>query len=755
MGLAPELGAADFFFGFLTSSFSTLLGASACRASPKALSLLYFNLEKLNPTGEEEGEEEGEWVRLLQQTAAAAAKSNSSSRSSSSSRRGLACRMDGRASAAAVGGGSGTSGFSFFSHFSPLSNQQKQAAHEVLPGLFLGSAVAARSATWLHQQGITHILCLHNAAAAPHVLQQQLQQQLQKRREVLRYSPELEPARVQQQQQLLQRLQQQQLAHHLAVHPDRYVYCCCHAVDTPTELVLPLLPFCLDFIDRALIDRNYRMHPPDEQQLAAAAAAAAEGAPQQNVRLLQSRRRNHCFLDKTAVVDAYPIPEDALLQAGAAAAAARDTPPVAAAAAAAGGDSRRVGGRVLVHCAKGISRSACVMLAYLMYRKSLRCEDALAFLCLKRPVYPNVGFQVQLQYLQERMEEVRPALPHAIGPQEEQQQQQQQQPKAAARAAAAAAAHAFDAAVSIEKSEPDIFRRDPDARTQEQVSLLFAKAALLQQRNLWRPFGLFFENLRSYQLQQDEEVLARAEQTAQKAAELKLVFAATLPGVSMADKVADEIKTWVSDCRAAAAAAAAKAADAAPAAAAPQKEISSDLTQPEDAVPPPSNGLEENRNGEKFRIRGRERVKEEKKSRRRSSSSSSRHSSSNSSRRSSSRHSDSSSSSRASSTERRRYSSPIRNNNSASHSGGPSAAAGSIRKRHRSSSRDEEKANDRGRKRGKQRNSSSEADKKKKKKSDTKKKRKKKEKKKQQTTLKLKLKVPKPKPQTQYSSDSE
>ncbi|OEH75517.1 dual specificity catalytic domain-containing protein [Cyclospora cayetanensis] len=87
-----------------------------------------------------------------------------------------------------------------------------------------------------------------------------------------------------------------------------------------------------------------------------------------------------------------------------------------------------------------------------------------------------------------------------------------------------------------------------------QVSLLYKKAPLLQQRTLWRPFGLFFENLRSYQLMQDEELLKMAEESAQKAAELKLVFAATLPGVSIADKVADEVRAWVADCRAAAAA---------------------------------------------------------------------------------------------------------------------------------------------------------------------------------------------------------
>ena len=63
---------------------------------------------------------------------------------------------------------------------------------------------------------------------------------------------------------------------------------------------------------------------------------------------------------------------------------------------------------------------------------------------------------------------MRPALPHSVEPeQEEEQQQQQQQKQQQKGAAGAAAAHAFDAAVSIEESEPDIFRRDPDAKNRE------------------------------------------------------------------------------------------------------------------------------------------------------------------------------------------------------------------------------------------------------------------------------------------------
>ena len=321
--------------------------------------------------------------------------------------------MDSRPAPPGAGNSGGCgSGFSFFSHFTPFSQQQRQAAHEVLPGLFLGSAVAARSASWLYQNGITHVLCLHNAAAAPQQLLSQLQQQLQQRKEILKCNPETEPTKTQRQQQLLLQMQQQQLVQHLAVHPDRYVYCCCYVLDAPQELMLPLVSFCLEFIDKALSDRNYRLHPPDEQQLAAAAAAAAAGVPAANVRLLQGRRRNHCFIEKDTICSMLPSYDTFTQPAAAAAAAAAAAPDTssesaqaadattaaaaATPAAAAAEGKKTVGGRVLVHCAKGISRSACILLAFLLFRKSLRLDDAITFLSKKRPVYPNVGFQVTL-----------------------------------------------------------------------------------------------------------------------------------------------------------------------------------------------------------------------------------------------------------------------------------------------------------------------------------------------------------------------
>lgn len=66
--------------------------------------------------------------------------------------------------------------------------------------------------------------------------------------------------------------------------------------------------------------------------------------------------------------------------------------------------ARADGGRVLVHCYYGQSRSAAVVIAYLIESERLRYDDALAYLQLLRPdVRPNAGFEKQLrEYERER-----------------------------------------------------------------------------------------------------------------------------------------------------------------------------------------------------------------------------------------------------------------------------------------------------------------------------------------------------------------
>lgn len=60
--------------------------------------------------------------------------------------------------------------------------------------------------------------------------------------------------------------------------------------------------------------------------------------------------------------------------------------------------SRRAGGRILVHCVAGRSRSPSLVLGYLMYQRSMRLDDAYDFLKEKRPcIAPNTTFWEQLR----------------------------------------------------------------------------------------------------------------------------------------------------------------------------------------------------------------------------------------------------------------------------------------------------------------------------------------------------------------------
>ena len=63
-------------------------------------------------------------------------------------------------------------------------------------------------------------------------------------------------------------------------------------------------------------------------------------------------------------------------------------------------------GKILVHCMAGVSRSASIVIAYLMWTKKLEFEQALAEVREKRPlVGPNIGFEKQLQMFEKLLKE--------------------------------------------------------------------------------------------------------------------------------------------------------------------------------------------------------------------------------------------------------------------------------------------------------------------------------------------------------------
>ncbi|XP_053613411.1 dual specificity protein phosphatase 13B-like isoform X2 [Plodia interpunctella] len=57
------------------------------------------------------------------------------------------------------------------------------------------------------------------------------------------------------------------------------------------------------------------------------------------------------------------------------------------------------GGRVLVHCFMGVSRSATCAIAFLMIKRGMTLTEALAAVRSRRDIHPNEGFIRQLQQL--------------------------------------------------------------------------------------------------------------------------------------------------------------------------------------------------------------------------------------------------------------------------------------------------------------------------------------------------------------------
>ncbi|TYH31553.1 hypothetical protein ES288_A01G181900v1 [Gossypium darwinii] len=77
-------------------------------------------------------------------------------------------------------------------------------------------------------------------------------------------------------------------------------------------------------------------------------------------------------------------------------------------------DVQEQGGKVLVHCCQGVSRSSSLVIAYLMWREGQSFEDAFQYVKAARGVTnPNTGFAFQLLQCQKRVHAV-PASPNSV-----------------------------------------------------------------------------------------------------------------------------------------------------------------------------------------------------------------------------------------------------------------------------------------------------------------------------------------------------
>lgn len=70
------------------------------------------------------------------------------------------------------------------------------------------------------------------------------------------------------------------------------------------------------------------------------------------------------------------------------------------------------GGKVLVHCGEGISRSSTLVIAYLMIKRSFRVQDAVRQVVKHRNILPNQGFLLQLCQLHDTLQ----GLPSPVPP---------------------------------------------------------------------------------------------------------------------------------------------------------------------------------------------------------------------------------------------------------------------------------------------------------------------------------------------------
>mmetsp|Transcript_378 Transcript_378/g.847 ORF Transcript_378/g.847 Transcript_378/m.847 type:complete len:504 (-) Transcript_378:68-1579(-) len=192
--------------------------------------------------------------------------------------------------------------------------------------------------------------------------------------------------------------------------------------------------------------------------------------------------------------------------------------------------ARKGGGKVFICCAKGISRSSSMVIALLMAEKNIGFDEAFKICEQKRPiVYPNIGFQQQLRFYEGLLKDIDPALPLAE--------------RAAALKKVVPAGNlteSIDIRARIGSSIAEVL-----VELEKLAEKVISMPNLLQQRELWKRHGLFFENLHKYKALPDStDLTEKARSVSEVLKGLPKIFSDSLKGVKLALAVAKELDGW-------------------------------------------------------------------------------------------------------------------------------------------------------------------------------------------------------------------
>jgi len=197
------------------------------------------------------------------------------------------------------------------------------------------------------------------------------------------------------------------------------------------------------------------------------------------------------------------------------------------------GEARAGGGKVFICCAKGISRSSSMVISLLMLEQNISFEEAFSICEKRRPiVYPNIGFQQQLRHLETLMKGMDAKDPFLER---------------------VKALKALVPRGSLSGPSSPLQIRDRIGENMGEVlkeleglaDKVTSMPHLLQQRELWKRHGLFFENLHKYKtLPNNVEQIVHARSAAKTLKSLPKIFSDSLKGVQLALAVAKELDGW-------------------------------------------------------------------------------------------------------------------------------------------------------------------------------------------------------------------